>query len=77
MYTALGAGKVDVGRGVLTASLFNGAAQGVKVWIVADSGTNVPGVNTSYFTLVADPALGHGDQRPGGLKGKRWHDLVR
>ena len=51
MYTALGAGKVDVGRGVLTASLFNGAAQGVKVWIVADSGTNVPG-KPSYFTLV-------------------------
>jgi len=51
MYTALGAGKVDVGRGVLTASLFNGAAQGVKVWIVADSGTNVPG-KPAYFTLV-------------------------
>jgi sulfonate transport system substrate-binding protein len=51
MYTALAANKVDVGRGILTASIFNGTAQGVKVWVVADSGTNVPG-KPAYFTLV-------------------------
>jgi ABC-type nitrate/sulfonate/bicarbonate transport system substrate-binding protein len=51
MYTALAANKVDVGRGIITASLFNGAAQGVKVWVVADSGTNVPG-KPGFFTLV-------------------------
>jgi len=51
MYTALAANKVDVGRGITTASLYNGAAQGVRVWVVADSGTNVPG-KPNYFGIV-------------------------
>jgi sulfonate transport system substrate-binding protein len=51
MYQSLAANQVDVGRGVITASLFNGAAQDVRVWVVADSGTNVEGKG-SYFTVV-------------------------
>jgi NitT/TauT family transport system substrate-binding protein len=51
MYQSLAANQVDVGRGIITASLFNGAAQDVRVWVVADSGTNVEGKG-SYFTVV-------------------------
>ena len=51
MYQSLAANQVDVGRGIITASLFNGAAQDVAVWVVADSGTNVEGKG-SYFTVV-------------------------
>jgi sulfonate transport system substrate-binding protein len=50
MYTALATNKLDVGRGILTASLYNGAASGVKVWVVADAGTNVP--NKNFFGIV-------------------------
>lgn len=69
MYTALAANQVDVGRGVTTASLYNGAAQGVKVWVVADSGTNVPG-KPNYFGLVVRKDLADQIKDYADLKGR-------
>ena len=70
MYTALGAGKVDAGRGIITASIFNGAAQGVKVWVVADSGTNVPG-KPAFFQLVMAKSQEGKIKDYADLKGKK------
>lgn len=69
MYTALAAGKCDVGRGITTASLYNGAAQGVRVWVVADSGTNVPG-KPNYFGLVVRKDLADQIKDYADLKGR-------
>lgn len=69
MYTALAAGKVDVGRGITTASLYNGAAQGVRVWVVADSGTNVPG-KPNYFGIVVRKDLADQIKDYADLKGR-------
>ena len=70
MYTALAANKVDVGRGIVDAGEFNGAAQGVHVWIVADSGTNVPG-KPAYFTLVMAKSQEGKINTYADLKGKK------
>jgi sulfonate transport system substrate-binding protein len=70
MYNSLAAGQVDVGRGIITASLFNGAARGVNVWVVADSGTNVEGQG-SYFTVVVRDDLTDEIQDFEDLEGRR------
>lgn len=70
MYNSLAANQVDVGRGIITASLFNGAAQGVPVWVVADSGTNVEGKG-SYFTVVVRKDLENEIQDFADLKGRK------
>ncbi|MHB0980839.1 MAG: ABC transporter substrate-binding protein [Thermoleophilia bacterium] len=70
MYTSLAANQVDVGRGIITASLFNGAAQDVRVWVVADSGTNVPGKG-SYFTVVIRKDLENEIKDYADLKGRK------
>ncbi|MHB9113620.1 MAG: ABC transporter substrate-binding protein [Thermoleophilia bacterium] len=70
MYTSLAANQVDVGRGIITASLFNGAAQDVRVWVVADSGTNVPGKG-SYFTVVIRKDLEGEIKDYADLKGRK------
>lgn len=70
MYTSLAANQVDVGRGIITASLFNGAAQDVRVWVVADSGTNVPGKG-SYFTVVIRKELENEIKDYADLKGRK------
>ncbi|MCZ7663469.1 MAG: ABC transporter substrate-binding protein [Thermoleophilia bacterium] len=70
MYTSLAAGQVDVGRGIITASLFNGAAQDVPVWVVADSGTNVAGKG-SYFTVVIRKDLENEIKDYADLKGRK------
>jgi sulfonate transport system substrate-binding protein len=70
MYNSLAAGQVDVGRGIITASLFNGAARGVNVWVVADSGTNVEGQG-SYFTVVVREDLADEIQDFEDLAGRR------
>ncbi len=68
MYTALANGKVDVGRGILTASLFNGAAQGIPVWVVADAGQNIP--NKNYFGIVVRKDLADQIKDYKDLKGR-------
>jgi len=70
MYNSLAAGQVDVGRGIVTASLFNGAAQNVPVWVVADSGTNVVGKG-SYFTIVVRKDLAGEIKDFADLKGRK------
>ncbi|GAB4254397.1 MAG: NrtA/SsuA/CpmA family ABC transporter substrate-binding protein [Thermoleophilia bacterium] len=70
MYSALAANKVDVGRGIITASLFNGAAQGINVWVVADSGTNVPGKG-NYFGIVVRKDLADQIKDYPDLKGRK------
>jgi NitT/TauT family transport system substrate-binding protein len=70
MYNSLAAGQVDVGRGIITASLFNGAAQDVTVWVVADSGTNVEGKG-SYFTVVVRKDLENEIQEFADLEGRK------
>lgn len=70
MYTSLAANQVDVGRGIITASLFNGAAQDVRVWVVADSGTNVEGKG-SYFTVVVRKELENEIKDYADLKGRK------
>ncbi|NLT35209.1 MAG: ABC transporter substrate-binding protein [Gaiellales bacterium] len=69
MYTALAADKVDVGRGITTASLYNGTAQGIRVWVVADSGTNVEGRN-NYFGVVVRKDLENEIKDYADLKGR-------
>ncbi len=70
MYQSLAANQVDVGRGIITASLFNGAAQDVRVWVVADSGTNVEGKG-SYFTVVVRKDLENEIKDFPDLKGRK------
>jgi NitT/TauT family transport system substrate-binding protein len=70
MYNSLAANQVDVGRGIITASLFNGAAQDVPVWVVADSGTNVEGKG-SYFTIVVRKDLENEIQDFADLEGRK------
>lgn len=70
MFNSLAAGQVDVGRGIITASLFNGAAQDVPVWVVADSGTNVAGKG-SYFTVVIRKDLENEIKDFADLKGRK------
>lgn len=68
MYTAIANNKVDVGRGILTASLYNGAAQGISVWVVADAGQNVPGKN--FFGIVVRKDLADQIKDYKDLKGR-------
>ncbi|GAB4242576.1 MAG: aliphatic sulfonate ABC transporter substrate-binding protein [Thermoleophilia bacterium] len=70
MYTSLAADRVDVGRGIITASLFNGAARGISVWVVADSGTNVKGEG-NYFGLVVRKDLADEIQDYSDLEGRK------
>jgi sulfonate transport system substrate-binding protein len=68
MYTALANNKVDAGRGILTASLYNGAAAGISVWTVADAGQNVPGKN--FFGIVVRKDLADQIKDYKDLKGR-------
>ena len=70
MYTSLAADQVDVGRGIITASLFNGAARDIAVRVVADSGTNVEGAG-NYFGLVLRKEIADEIQDYSDLEGRK------
>ncbi|HHY45909.1 MAG TPA: ABC transporter substrate-binding protein [Firmicutes bacterium] len=50
MINLLGSGQLDVGCTVTAAGLFNAILRGIPIKIVADKGTNVPGMG--YYRLV-------------------------
>jgi NitT/TauT family transport system substrate-binding protein len=50
MIAPLGAGQIQVAGGAPSAGLFNAMGRDVQLRIVADKGTNVPGLN--YFSLL-------------------------
>ncbi|NPV78743.1 MAG: ABC transporter substrate-binding protein [Firmicutes bacterium] len=50
MINLLGSGQLDVGCTVTAAGLFNAILRGIPIKIVADKGTNVPGLG--YYRLV-------------------------
>lgn len=53
--TALASGQVDISRGIIAANLFNAAARGIDLKLVADGGTNIPG--RGYFRLCIKKSL--------------------
>jgi len=50
MINLLGSGQLDVGCTVTAAGLFNAMLRGIPIKVVADKGTNVPGMG--YYRLV-------------------------
>ncbi|UOF89548.1 ABC transporter substrate-binding protein [Fodinisporobacter ferrooxydans] len=69
MLTSLAAGQVDVARTVISAGLFNAAARGVDIRIVADGGQNFP--DKPYFALVVAKKLADKVKDFKDLKGLR------
>jgi NitT/TauT family transport system substrate-binding protein len=67
---ALASGDVDVGATGLTAGLYNAAANGLKVSIVADKGRVWPGYKLVGL-MVSNDAWEKGVRTLGDLKGKR------
>jgi len=67
---ALAAGDVDVGATGLTAGLYNAAANGLKVSIVADKGRVWPGYRLVGL-MVSNDAWGKGVRTLKDLKGRR------
>src|SRR5713101_7082326 len=55
MIAPLGAGQLDVGGGATSAGLFNSAARGIGIKIIADKGSNLPGY--SYVSLLVRKEL--------------------
>jgi NitT/TauT family transport system substrate-binding protein len=55
MIAPLGAGQLDVAAGASSAGLFNAAARGIQILIVADKGSTPPGYN--YMPLLVRKAL--------------------
>lgn len=50
MIAPLGAGQLDIAAGASSAALFNSAARGIGIKIVADKGSNLPGY--AYISLL-------------------------
>ncbi len=67
--TALASGQVDVSRGIINAGLFNAAAKGIGIKLVADGGTNIPG--KGYFRLCISSKLANKVKTYKDLKGLR------
>lgn len=55
MIAPLGAGQLDVAAGATSAGLFNAAARGIDIKIVADKGTAIPGA--SYMPIIVRKQL--------------------
>jgi len=55
MVAPLGAGQLDIGAGATSAGLFNSAARGIGIKIVADKGSNQPGY--AYVSLLVRKEL--------------------
>jgi NitT/TauT family transport system substrate-binding protein len=55
MIAPLGAGQLDVAAGATSAGLFNAAARGIDIKIVADKGTALPGA--SYMPIIVRKEL--------------------
>lgn len=69
MLPAIASGQVDVAGGISGANLFNAAARGLDIRIIADKGTNNPG--KSYYTLVVRKDLADQIKDYKDLKGKK------
>ena len=67
---ATASGKVDVGATGITASLYNMAAAGQKIAIVADKGREEKGFSSSAL-LVTKPLYDSGVNSVPAIKGKR------
>jgi NitT/TauT family transport system substrate-binding protein len=65
MIPVLANGQLDVATGGIAASLFNGAAQGLPILVVADKGSTSPSMGTNVL-LVAKGAWDRGEVR--GIK---------
>lgn len=66
MLPLLATGQLEVGGGNLGAGFYNALARGVKLRVVADKGSNLPG--HGYLALVARPGLTV--RGPADLKGR-------
>lgn len=55
MIAPLGSGQLDVAAGATSAGLFNAAARGIDIKIVADKGTAIPGA--SYMPIIVRKQL--------------------
>jgi NitT/TauT family transport system substrate-binding protein len=71
MVAPLGTGQIDAGGGAHSAGMFNAAARGIGLKMVADRGQSTPGHGFQALLLRREAVENGTIQNPGDLRGRR------
>jgi NitT/TauT family transport system substrate-binding protein len=71
MVAPLGTGQIEVGAGSASAALYNAAARGIRIKIVADKASSPPGYGATKILVRRDHIDSGRYRAPGDLKGMR------